>query len=97
MAFSPSGSRCGPGCIPRNVSLSAGKALSSSADGRMWMRAGGTHLHTDPSVWELGSQVSVGLTYAMSVVLVPRGERNSSWHRMSLRRSSRNQLPWLMF
>lgn len=58
--------------------------------------AGGTHLHTDPSVWELGSQ-RAWLTYAMSVVLVPRGERNGSWHRMSLRWSSRNQLPWLAF
>lgn len=56
MVFSPSGSRWGPGCTPRNVPLCAGEAPSSSAAGRMWMRAGRTHLHTDPSVWELGSQ-----------------------------------------
>lgn len=96
MVFSPSGSRWGPGCTPRNVPLCAGEAPSSSAAGRMWMRAGHTHLHTDPSVWKLGSQ-RAWLTYAMSVMLVPRGERNSSWHRMSLRWSSRNQLPWLAF
>lgn len=68
---------------PGGARLFTQEHLSLSAAGRLWMSVGSTHLHTDRYVWEWGSQ-RAWPAYVTSVVLVPRGELNSSWYGVSL-------------
>ena len=69
--------------------LSAGVARTPSTDSGVSMRVGGTHLHTDQSVWVWGSQGAL-LAHPTSIALVPSGELNSSWCGVSLRWSRRS-------